>query len=226
MCGRYTLSSPGETVAEIFGLEQLPLLLPRFNIAPTQEALVVRAGALGSKPKGDLMRWGLVPSWADDPKVGGRMINARAESAASRPAYRDSLRYQRCLVPADGFYEWQGEGAARHPHLIRRVDRLPFAFAGLWARWRQADTDTPLDTFTILTVSPNDLLRPLHDRMPLILPSAAYSTWLDRRIVSPAALAPLLHPAEAKGWEAVPVSRAVNNVRHDEADCIAPLIEA
>jgi putative SOS response-associated peptidase YedK len=224
MCGRYTLSSPGDIVAEVFGLEQLPLLAPRFNIAPTQEALVVRSGQVGGKPIADLLRWGLVPFWAADPRVGSRMINARAEGAATKPAYRDSLRYQRCLVPADGFYEWRGERAERQPYLIRRADRLPFAFGGLWARWRGAEADPPLDTFTIMTVAPNEFLQPLHDRMPLILPPTAYSTWLDRTIISPAALAPLLSPAEPAGWEVVPVSRAVNNARYDEIDCIAPLI--
>jgi putative SOS response-associated peptidase YedK len=225
MCGRYTLSSPGDTIAELFGIDQLPPLEARFNIAPTQEALVVRGGVVGAPPSAALLRWGLIPAWADSPQVGSRMINARAESAATKPAYRDSLSFQRCLVPADGFYEWQRAGNVRQPYLIRRQDRAPFAFAGLWARWHAAESDPGLDSFTILTVPPNELVARLHDRMPLVLPPTAFAAWLDRRTNRPQDLQPLLATPSADGWEMVPVSRAVNDVRHDDADCIAPLTE-
>jgi putative SOS response-associated peptidase YedK len=172
-----------------------------------------------------MLRWGLVPSWAEDPKVGGRQINARAESAATRPAFRDSLRYQRCLVVADGFYEWKLDGRVRQPHLLRRQDQQPFAFAGLWARWRRTDQDPDLDTYAILTVPPNALLRPLHDRMPLILEPEAYARWLDRRIVQPQALADLLTTPTSTGWEAVPVSTAINDARFAGDPLTSPLAQ-
>jgi putative SOS response-associated peptidase YedK len=243
MCGRYTLSSPVEVVADLFGVgvgvgvgvgagvgvgvaavAGVPHLVPRFNVAPTQPAPVVRVLAPGSPPTLELLRWGLVPYWAQDASIGNRLINARAESAGEKPAFRQSFRKQRCLVVADGFYEWKKEGPVKQPFLIRRQDRLPFAFAGLWARWRDPAGPPPLETFTILTTSPNDLLRPLHDRMPVILDRDAYGPWLDPAASDPDRLHSLLVPAATAGWEAIPVSRAVNNPAHDEPDCIEPLL--
>lgn len=224
MCGRYTLTSPGEVVAEIFELPDVPPILPRYNLAPTQEAAVVRVAAPGAPRTLDRLRWGLIPWWAKDPAIGNRMINARAESAADRPAYRDSFRRWRCLVPADGFYEWKKLAAkSKQPYLIRRQDRLPFAFAGLWSSWRGPESDRPVETFTILTTEPNDLLRPLHDRMPVILDRRDFAAWLDPANRDLARLQALLAPAPTGGWEAVPVSRAVNSPDHDEPDCIEPL---
>jgi putative SOS response-associated peptidase YedK len=225
MCGRYTLTSPGEVVAEVFELVDVPPILPRYNLAPTQEAAVVRVVAPGAPRTLDPLRWGLIPYWAQDPAIGNHMINARADSVADKPAFRDSFRRRRCLVPADGFYEWKKvEPKVRQPYLIRRQDRLPFAFAGLWSSWRGPDSARPLETFTILTTGPNDLLRPLHDRMPVILDRSDFAAWLDPANRDAARLQALLAPAPAAGWEAVPVSRAVNNPANDTPECIEPLL--
>jgi putative SOS response-associated peptidase YedK len=227
MCGRYTLSSPGEVVAELFELVDVPPILPRYNLAPTQEAAVVRITRRGAPRTLDQLRWGLIPTWAQDPAIGNRMINARAESAAEKPAYRDSFFRRRCLVPADGFYEWKKlERKTRQPYLIRRQDRLPFAFGGLWSWWRDwhAPGSEAIETFTILTTQPNDLVRPLHDRMPVILERQDFAAWLDPANTDVAGLRPLLAPPAAAGWEAVPVSRAVNSPDHDAPDCIEPLL--
>jgi putative SOS response-associated peptidase YedK len=227
MCGRYTLTSPGDVVAEIFELVDVPPILPRYNMAPTQEAAVVRVVTPGAPRTLDRLRWGLIPTWAQDPAIGNRMINARAESVADKPAYRDSFRHRRCLVLADGFYEWKKlDPKTKQPYLIRRQDRLPFAFAGLWSWWqdRQAAAAPAIETFTILTTDPNDLLRPLHDRMPVILDRRDFAAWLDPANRDDAHLRSLLVPAPVAGWEAVPVSRAVNSPVHDEPDCIEPLL--
>ncbi|MBI3462160.1 MAG: SOS response-associated peptidase [Planctomycetes bacterium] len=163
MCGRFTLRTSARDVAEEFGLIEVPDLFPRYNIAPTQPVPVVR------KPRQlDFLRWGLIPPWADDPKIGSRMINARAETVATTPAFRRAFQTRRCLVIADGFYEWQN----RVPFLIHRRDHRPFAFAGLWDRWKG------IDSCTIITTDPNDLIRPLHDRMPVILAPEDYDRWL------------------------------------------------
>ncbi len=229
MCGRYTLSSPGEVVAEVFDLVDVPEVLPRYNLAPTQEAAVVRVPAPGAPRQLARLRWGLIPAWAKDPAIGNRMINARAESAGEKPAYRDSFRRRRCLVPADGFYEWKRVGKGKQPYLIRRRDRRPFAFAGLWSAWHAphppntAPDALPRETFTILTTSPNDLMHGIHDRMPVILDRADFAAWLDPGNRDAAALQALLVPAPADDWEAVPVSTRVNSPAHDAADCIEPL---
>jgi putative SOS response-associated peptidase YedK len=224
MCGRYTLTAPGEIVAEIFELVDVPPILPRYNLAPTQEAAVVRIVKPGAPRTLAALRWGLIPYWAQDPAIGNRMINARAESVAEKPAYRDSFRRRRCLVPADGFYEWKKlDAKTKQPYLIHRQDRRPFAFAGLWSSWRSPESG-PLETFTILTTSPNDLMRRLHDRMPVILDPRDYAAWLDPANRDAAHLQSLLAPAPDGGWQATPVSRAVNHPAHDAPDCIEPLV--
>ena len=178
-----------------------------------------------------------MPFWAKSPAVGNKMINARAESVAEKPAFRDSFRRRRCLVTADGFYEWKREGKAKQPYLIRRVDRRPFAFAGLWSLWRDPQLPQlspagvpipPLATFTILTTAANDLMQPLHDRMPVILTPDRFDLWLDPAVGpgggDTARLLPLLAPAAAAGWETVPVSQSVNSPAHDAPDCVEPLV--
>ncbi len=228
MCGRYTLTTPPELIADLFGVDGVPTFAPRWNVAPTQEAAVIRVPASGEKRRLDLLRWGLVPSWADDPSIGNRMINARAETAAEKPSFKRSLQKQRCLVLADGFYEWRKEGKIKHPTWIHRTDGRPFAFAGLWAGWRPkgAPPEEPkLLTFTILTTTPNELMRPIHDRMPVILAPEDYDLWLDPAVVDPARLVPLLRPAPESGFETREVSRAVNSPAHDAPDCVAPLVD-
>jgi putative SOS response-associated peptidase YedK len=224
MCGRFTLSSGGDEVALLFDLMETPQLPLRYNIAPTQEAAVVRVERPGEARRLGLLRWGLIPYWAKEASIGNRMINARSEGVADKPAYRFSFRKQRCLIPSDGFYEWKKEGKAKQPWLIRRKDGKPFAFAGLWSRWQDPERG-PLDTFTILTTSPNTLVRPLHDRMPVILDRKDFDLWLDPKIGDRELLEPLLAPFDPDQMETFPVSRAVNSPAHEEADCIAPLIE-
>ncbi len=219
MCGRYILTVPGEVLARLFDLDEVPELGPRYNIAPGQLAPVVRA-ADGARRLA-MLRWGLVPHWARDPRTGNRPINARAESVASRPSFRDPFRYRRCLVPADGFYEWRRTPAGKQPWLVRFADRRPFAMAGLWEHWR-GSTGEALETFTILTTRPNEIVAPIHARMPVILPPEAWDTWLDPSLRDPGPLLDLLGPHPAPGMEAFPVSRRVNDPRNDSPACITP----
>ena len=224
MCGRYTLTSSGEAVATLFDLVDIPQLPLRYNLAPTQEAPVVRVLSPGGPRTLSLLRWGLVPYWADDPAIGNRMINARSEGVAEKPAYKSSFKKKRCLIATDGFYEWKKEGKAKQPYLIRRRDRQPFAFAGLWSSWKNPE-GTPLETFTILTTGPNETLRDLHDRMPVILDRDAFDLWLDPGVDDAARLQELLVPAPAGLLETVRVSKTVNSPAHDAPDCIEPLID-
>jgi len=225
MCGRYTLTSKGDELALLFDLKELPLLPPRYNTAPTQGAAVVRVLEPGGPRRLDPLKWGLIPYWAKEASIGNRLINARAESAAEKPAYRFSFKKKRCLVAADGFYEWKKEGKAKQPYLIRRKDRKPFGFAGLWSTWRDQEHGGQLvETFTILTTSPNDLMRPLHDRMPVILSKENFDLWLDPRMEDAEKLQPLLVPYAADDFEAFPVSGAVNIPANDVAGCIEPLV--
>jgi putative SOS response-associated peptidase YedK len=224
MCGRYTVRSI-QPISELFGISLPPEFQPRFNIAPTQDVLVVRSAATSStggqanrSRRGDLLRWGLVPSWAEDPSIGNRMINARAETAADKPAFRTAMNRRRCLVPADGFYEWQKqEGSKRkQPHLIHLKGDRPFAFGGLWESW--ARDGERLETFTILTTSPNELIAPIHDRMPVIVPPEEYDRWLDPAS-SAADVAGLLRAYPAEEMETEPVGLRVNNPANDDPSC-------
>jgi putative SOS response-associated peptidase YedK len=225
MCGRYTLSSPADMVAEVFGLPEVPELPLRYNIAPTQESAVVRVRRPGEPRQLAMLRWGLIPWWAEGPEIGNRMINARAESIDTKPAFGDSFRRRRCLVAADGFYEWKPAGGrVKQPYLIRRGDRRPFAFAGLWARWRRPDGE-PLESFTIVTADVDPSLRWLHDRMPVILEPEQFDLWLDPAVQDPARLRPLLAPHVPEDVQVVAVSTRVNKPEHDEPDCIEPLVE-
>jgi putative SOS response-associated peptidase YedK len=224
MCGRYALSTPAAVIAEHFELLDLDELElpPRFNIAPTQTLPVVRLAADGTR---ELVaaRWGLIPSWAKDPAIGNRLINARAESAADKPAFRSAFRRRRCLVPATGFYEWQRLEKRKQPYQILMRDGGLFAMAGLWERWQCADS-APLDTYTILTTAANPVVAPLHDRMPVILAPGDYDLWLGRTPASPQALSALLHPYPATAMTAYPVSSLVNSPRNDGPACAEPLV--
>lgn len=224
MCGRFTLSSKGDEVALLFDLQDIPQLPLRYNIAPTQETAVVRVEKPGEPRRLDLLRWGLIPYWAKEASIGNRMINARAESVADKPAYRWSFRKQRCLIPTTGFYEWKKAGKLKQPYLIRRKDAQPFAFAGLWSRWQDPERG-PLETFTILTTDANELIRPLHDRMPVIVGREDFDLWLDPALEDREKLEPLLKPFDPQQMETFPVSRAVNSPANDVADCIEPLVE-
>jgi putative SOS response-associated peptidase YedK len=225
MCGRYSLTSQ-EGVAQELDLAFAEPDAPsewwraRYNIAPTQPAPVL---ANRDRPRQlEMMRWGLVPPWADSLKVGARWINARAETAATAKAFRDALRRRRCLVPADGFFEWAGEGAAKQPYFVHRAGRAPFAFGGLWERWKGPDGLWVI-SFAILTTRPNPLIAPIHDRMPVVIPPDAYARWLSPDELPPDAIADLLAPWPVAGWEATRVSSHVNKPANDDPACVAPV---
>lgn len=225
MCGRYTLASPVGVVADLFAIDpgNAPAALtPRYNVAPTQAAPVVRITRPGGPRTLELLRWGLIPSWAKEAAIGNRLINARGETLAEKPAYKWSFKKKRCLVAVDGFYEWKPEGKAKQPFLIHREDGRPFAFAGLWSSWKSPEGET-IDTFAIVTTSPNGLLEPIHNRMPVILAPESFDLWLDPKVEDTERLQALLTAAPEAGFTAVPVSRAVNNPGHDSPDCIEPL---
>ncbi len=218
MCGRYTLTVDASVLATLFDLEPLTEIEPRYNIAPTQPVPIVRSGLDGAREWG-WVRWGLIPSWAKDAKIGSRLINARAETAADKPAFRSAFKHRRCLVPTDGFFEWVTTGGGKQPHHIRFTDRRPFAFAGLWERWTPAGGD-PIDSCTILTTRPNKLISDLHDRMPVILPPERFDDWISSGPLNPDGAEAMLLPFPAEGMEAVPVSTLVNSPKNDEPGCL------
>jgi putative SOS response-associated peptidase YedK len=221
MCGRYMQTTPVEAMQRMFRFAERPNLPPRYNIAPTQEVPIVRRTRDGARRELILVRWGLVPYWADDVSIGNRLINARAEAVERTPAFREAYRRRRCLVPADGFFEWRKEGKRRQPLLARRKDGGPFAFAGLWERWKQPDGQV-LRSCTIITCPPNELVAPVHDRMPVILDPGDFERWLDPEAANGREL---LKPCPAEWLEAVPVSARVNSPDNDDPECIAPLAE-
>lgn len=225
MCGRFTLRAPEGVVAEQFSLLALPPFTARFNIAPTQPVAVVRMAPEGGGPRRELvwLHWGLIPSWAKDPKIGGRMINARAETAPEKPAYRAAFRRRRCLVAADGFYEWQGTGGRKRPYFIRMRNDRPFAMAGLWEHWTSPD-GTEIPSCTLLTTTANDRIRSIHDRMPVILSPDDYDRWMDPAEQRPEAVAPLLRPYPSDAMEAYPVSTYVNKPTNDDPHCIERVV--
>jgi putative SOS response-associated peptidase YedK len=226
MCGRFTLTTPLEGLREVFGFLELPNLAPRANIAPTQEVLAVRLGEDAGR-HATLLRWGLIPGWAKEAAIGAKMINARGESVAEKPAFRRAFKTRRCLVAADGFYEWQPRSKGpKQPYRIVRPDRGPFAFAGLWERWRDpAQAEAPaLESCTIITTEANARLAPIHLRMPVILDPADFDLWLDPAS-PPAALQALLRPCPDEWLEAYPVSTRVNRVANDDLALLEPLAE-
>ena len=221
MCGRFTLTTPTANLATLFDLDKVPNLVPRYNIAPTQAVLTVRTTRAGVGRELALMRWGLIPSWAKDPGIGNSLINARSETVTEKPSFRTAFKRRRCLIPADGFFEWQKQEGRKQPFFIGLQDRRPFAFAGLWEHWEGADGSI-LDSCTILTTAANTLVRPLHDRMPVILDPADYTTWLDSN-THVDYLLHLLHPYPAEAMITYPVSMVVNNAANDVPACVEPL---
>lgn len=200
----------------------VPELPPRYNVAPTQPVAAVRRAAGEARRELVMLRWGLVPFWADDLKIGAKHINARSESAADKPAFRAAFRERRCLIVADGFFEWQKVGSKKQPYLFQMKDGRPFAFAGLWDRWRDPDKNR-IESCTILTTKANELVSLLHDRMPVILKPADYERWLDPQVQDLESLQPLLCPFDSEAMSAQPVSKQVNNARNDDPTCIAPV---
>ena len=219
MCGRYSLVMDLSVLAQRFEFDDAELSAdPAYNIAPTQQALTVREGEEGRTAA--FMRWGLIPSWAKDASIGARMINARAEAVAEKPAFRTALRRRRCLVLADGFYEWQKAGKARRPMRIVLKTGEPFAFAGLWEEWRNPD-GVLVPSCTIITTISNELLTPIHHRMPVILSRDAEPLWLDASVGDPGLLTHLLRPYPAAAMDAYEVSPLVNSAANNNPEVLA-----
>ena len=221
MCSRYNLTSPPEAVRALFGYRNRPNFPPRYNIAPTQPVAIVRVGADRERELA-LVRWGLIPGWVKDPGAFSTLINARAETALEKPSFRSAMTYRRCLVPADGFYEWTGPKGDKQPHHIRPKDGGPMALAGLWEHWMGAE-GSEMESMAILTVAANDVVGAVHNRMPVILAPELFDQWLDHDETRPGEAAALLEPAADSLLEVIPVSRALNNPRNDSAAVLEPM---
>ncbi|CAI8024904.1 SOS response-associated protein yoqW [Geodia barretti] len=223
MCGRFTLASDSDAMNQMFFEFTIPMnLSPRYNISPTQDVAVI--AELSETRQVEFFHWGLIPSWAKDPKIGNRMINARSETLSEKPSFRNAYKRRRCLILADGYYEWKQVPGDRlkQPVYIRLKSQKPFALAGLWEIWQVEGMDKPLRSCTIITCPPNALLEEIHHRMPVILPKDAYAEWLSPEAKSSDALQRLLIPYSDEEIEAYPVSRFVNHPTNDSPECIAP----
>ncbi len=220
MCGRFAFYSPSEAVAALFGVTQSAEVKPRYNIAPTQYIAAIRKDEHQALEL-TMLRWGLVPFWAKDPSIGNRMINARSETVAEKPSFRNAYRKRRCLVLADGFYEWHREGDTKIPYFISLANGSPFAFAGLWEHWNSKDSDESLQTTTIITAAANDFLAQVHHRMPVVLEPQNAQRWLDGDME-------LLEEVAADGpsFRAWPVDRVVNNARNESPELVEPAGDA
>ncbi len=222
MCGRFSQSLTASEIAEAFHLTEVPDWQPRYNIAPTQMILAVitaESGGRQAKP----LRWGLIPSWAKDPTIGAKLINARSETVAEKPSFRSAFKQRRCLILADGFYEWRKQSGKKQPFYFRLENGNPFAFAGLWEHWHDSE-DNRLETCTILTTEANQIVNQVHNRMPVILHTENHDHWLDRS-QSSESLQALLHPYEDDLMTAYPVSSSVNSALNDTPDCTVPMVE-
>ncbi len=216
MCGKYTLAAEVNDLVEQFQIDEYPSdLASSYNIAPTQEVAAVLVE--DEKRRLKMLRWGLIPSWADDPSIGNKMINARAETVSEKPSFRTPFKNRRCLIPTDGFYEWQRTSDGKQPYYIHMKDGSPFAFAGLWETWRDGEE---IRSCTIITTEANDLVGEIHNRMPVILPPEDYELWLDPEFEEKEALTSVLRPYPSGGMEAYPVSRRVNSPSNNTPDCI------
>ncbi|MEK7761953.1 MAG: SOS response-associated peptidase [Nitrospirota bacterium] len=222
MCGRFTQTASPAVIAEEFGVAVPPLFTPRYNIAPSQPVAAIRIEPGTTARQLVELRWGLIPSWAKDPKIGHQCINAKAETVAEKPSFRAAFKARRCLVIATGFYEWQVRGKAKQPMWIGLKSSHPFAFAGLWEQW-QPPEGAAIESCTILTTEPNELLRPIHNRMPVILSPTSYDQWLDPSFQQAEPLRALLRPYPSEDLQAYAVSTLVNNPRHEAPDCLEPL---
>ena len=231
MCGRFTFTSDPTLLRQTFRGCKLPTnISPRYNITPTQDVAVIANTQDNDESDGDTKKveffhWGLIPSWAKDPKIGSRMINARSETLTEKPSFRSAYKRRRCLILADGYYEWQEVLGTKlkQPVYIRLKSQNPFAFAGLWEEWSANYMEKPLRSCTIITCPPNPMLEEIHHRMPVILPQEAYAQWLTPGEQSPETLQPLLTPYPSGEMEAYPVSRFVNRPTNDSPECIAPM---
>lgn len=223
MCGRYALITNPEAIRALFRYPERPNFPPRYNIAPTQPIPVVRL--FEGQRQFALVRWGLIPRWVKDPRQFSLLFNARGESVLERPAFQAAMRYRRCLVPFDGFYEWKHSGRQRQPYYIHARDGGPLAFAGLWESWMGPNGEE-METAAIITTAANSQLAPLHGRMPVILPPEAFDLWLDHGNVDAETAATLIAPAREDLLEVHPVSDAVNRAENDKPELIEPVAEA
>jgi putative SOS response-associated peptidase YedK len=220
MCGRYSITTNPEAMRRLFQfLNATPNVRPRYNAAPTDELPVVRLDKEGNRELA-MLRWGLIPSWAEDPKIGYSTINARAETVATKPAFREAFRKRRCLVPADGFYEWENTRDGKQPYRITLKDGEPFAMAGLWEWWRRGEQR--IESFTIIVTTANELSRRIHDRMPVILHPHTWDAWLTAKDAETPTV--LLQPYPASQMTIYPVSKRVGNVKNDDPELILPLV--
>ena len=219
MCGRYALHTHPDVIAIEFGLKHLPAFEPKYNIAPSSDVLVVREDRERGR-LADLCRWGLIPAWAKDTSIGNRLANARAETVADKPSFRAAFRRGRCLVPASGFYEWKNAGGRKQPYYIRPTGSGLFALAGISELW--SGPGGPLHTVCLITTEPNELMREIHDRMPVIVPHEDYAAWLDPGNHDAARLKDMLRPLAARRMESYPVGKAVSYARNEGAELIEP----
>ncbi len=224
MCGRFVLENPPEQLVKVYRLMSLPDLEPRYNIAPGQPIATVRQDHAGTRQL-VCVNWGLIPSWARDPVIGNRLINARSETAHEKPSFRQALRSRRCIIPASGFYEWQKAVKAKIPHYIHLRDGQVMSLAGLWEKWK-GPHGQDIETCTILTTAANTLLKPLHERMPVILHADEFDLWLDRDIDDVGRLSELFHPYPSDLLTEHRVSMDVNRPVNDDRRCILPLEQA
>jgi len=220
MCGRYAFFSPAEAVKRIFALDDVPELEPRYNIAPTQTVPAVRTGEEGARAFA-MLHWGLVPKWAKERAIGNRMINARSETLAEKPSFREAFKKRRCLVLADGWYEWQVAAGGKQPWFIRRKDARPFAFAGLWERWKDPSNGSMLESCTIVTTDAAESIRKIHERMPVVLEETDWDRWTDTAFSDTETLSELLKACDPKTLEAWQVSREVNAPKNQGPGLIA-----
>ena len=222
MCGRFVLKAPFSELVRLYRITNNVNLEPRYNIPPTEDIAVVRSHE--GKRTLDMLRWGLVPWWSKDLKVSFSNINAKGETVAEKPAFRDAFRERRCIIPADAFYEWKKlDAKTKQPYAIVMKDRSPFGFAGLWERWKDRTSGQTIQSCTIITTTPNEVCAPLHDRMPVILPAESYARWLGEEPTDPPHLMAMLKPYPAEAMEAYPVSTRVGNVKNTDAALIEPL---
>ena len=221
MCGRFVLRASPQQLQTLFDLAEAPAAAPRYNIAPTQPVMAVRVSPHGGLREATFLNWDLIPFWAKDPKIGSRMINARAETAAEKPSFRAAFKYRRCIVPADGFYEWKKEGGGKQPYLIGMETGAVFGIAGLWEHWEQ--DGSVIESCTLLTTEANDWMESLHHRMPVILEPQDYDEWLDPAVQKSGPLLHLMRPFSGETMRAFPVSKGVNNPRNDGPNCVEPV---
>lgn len=223
MCGRFIQYSDPETYAEQFGLDEINAVPASYNTAPSQQVMIIRQRPTGAR---ELLpvRWGLIPSWSKGPDNHYSMINARAESVADKPAYRTAFRRRRCLIPSEGFYEWRVMADGKQPYLIRRKDQAPFAMAGLWEVWQGSNGD-PVESCSIIVTDANAAIRPVHDRMPVVLSPDNYDAWLNPVHQDLLGLSAMLKPADSDDWAMHPVSKRVNSPRNNDPELLTVLLD-